>query len=154
MNVSVQYAKSFSDSAKGKAIAGKMFTDGCDVVYHAAGGTGTGVIEAAKEAGKWAIGVDRDQAYLAPDNVLTSALKNVNVAVEEVSKEYMAGQKIGGQTLEFGLTEGAVGIPEEHKNYSDEIYNAALKIADDIKAGTIKVPATEADYNTYVESLK
>lgn len=154
VKVSVQYAESFSDSAKGKAIAGKMFTDGCDVVYHAAGGTGTGVIEAAKEAGKWAIGVDRDQAYLAPDNVLTSALKNVNVAVEEVSKKYMAGQKIGGQTLEFGLTEGAVGIPEEHKNYSDEIYNAALKIADDIKAGTIKVPATEADYNTYVESLK
>ena len=137
VKVSVQYAESFSDSAKGKAIASKMFPDGCDVVYHAAGGTGTGVIEAAKEAGKWAIGVDRDQAYLAPDNVLTSALKNVNVAVEEVSKEYMAGQKIGGQTLEFGLTEGAVGIPEEHKNYSDEIYNAALKIADDIKANAM-----------------
>ena len=154
VKVSVQYAESFSDSAKGKAIASKMFTDGCDVVYHAAGGTGTGVIEAAKEAGKWAIGVDRDQAYLAPENVLTSALKNVNVAVEQVSREYMAGQKIGGQTLEFGLTEGAVGIPSEHANYSDEIYNAALKIAEDIKAGTITVPANEEEYNTYAATLK
>ena len=83
INVDVQYAESFSDASKGKAIANKMFSSGCDIVFHAAGGTGVGVIDAAKEANKFAIGVDRDQAYLAPDNVLTSALKLVNVAVEK-----------------------------------------------------------------------
>ena len=69
IDVVVQYAESFSDSAKGKAIASKMFSNGCDIVFHSAGGAGVGVIEAAKEAGKFAIGVDRDQLYLAPNNV-------------------------------------------------------------------------------------
>ena len=97
VTVSSQYAESFSDAAKGKSIANKMFTDGCDVIYHAAGATGTGVIEAAKEAGRFAIGVDRDQAYLAPKNVLTSSLKNVAVAVDIVSRQYILGRKIGGK---------------------------------------------------------
>ena len=59
---------------KGKAIATKMVSDGCDVIYHAAGGSGTGVIEARQEADKMGDRCDRDQAYLAPENVLTSAL--------------------------------------------------------------------------------
>ncbi len=67
--------ENFGDTAKGKAAAMQMFNDGADIVYHAAGQSGTGVIEAAKEVDKWAIGVDLDQNALAPDNVLTSALK-------------------------------------------------------------------------------
>lgn len=153
VTVSTQYAESFSDAAKGKSIANKMYTDGCDVVYHAAGGTGTGVIEAAKESGNWAIGVDRDQAYLAPDNVLTSSLKNVNVAVEDVSKRYIAGQEIGGRTMSYGMTEGAVGIPEDHPNFSDEIYDQAMEVEDLIRSGDIVAPGTEDDYNAFVASL-
>ena len=150
-----QYAESFSDAAKGKSIANKMFTsDGCDVVYHAAGGTGMGVIEAAKEAGKFAIGVDRDQAYLAPKNVLTSSLKNVNVAVDEVSRRMIIGQEIGGQNLSFGLAEDAVGIPENHENYSDEIYEQALEVGEQIKAGKIKPPASMKELKQYLETLK
>ena len=154
VTVTSQYAESFSDAAKGKSIANKMFTDGCDIVYHAAGGTGTGVIEAAKEAGKFAIGVDRDQAYLAPDNVLTSSLKNVDIAVDIVSRRHILGRKIGGKTLTFGLTEDAVGIPEHHENYSDEIYNAAIGIGEMIKNGEIDPPATERELEKYRESLK
>ena len=154
VKVTSQYAESFSDAAKGKSIANKMFTDGCDVVYHAAGGTGTGVIEAAKESGKFAIGVDRDQAYLAPDNVLTSSLKNVNVAVDLVSRRHIAGQEIGGQTMAFGLTDDAVGIPEHHENYSDEIYNAAIEIGEKIKQGEIDPPATKEELEAYKKSLK
>ena len=150
-----QYAESFSDAAKGKSIANKMFTsDGCDVVYHAAGGTGMGVIEAAKEANKFAIGVDRDQAYLAPKNVLTSSLKNVNVAVDEVSRRMIIGQEIGGQNLSFGLAEDAVGIPENHENYSDEIYEQALEVGEQIKAGKIKPPASMKELKQYLETLK
>ena len=154
VTVTSQYAESFSDAAKGKSIANKMFTDGCDIVYHAAGGTGTGVIEAAKEAGKFAIGVDRDQAYLAPDNVLTSSLKNVDVAVDIVSKRFILGRGIGGKTVSFGLTEDAVGIPAHHENYSDEIYNAAIAIGEDIKNGKIDPPATERELEKYTETLK
>ena len=154
VTVTSQYAESFSDAAKGKSIANKMFTDGCDIVYHAAGGTGTGVIEAAKEAGKYAIGVDRDQAYLAPDNVLTSSLKNVDVAVDIVSRQHIAGREIGGKNMGFGLTDDAVGIPEHHENYSDEIYNAAIEIGEQIKRGAIVPPATKQEFEAYKEALK
>ena len=142
IDISVQYAESFSDAAKGKAIATKMYSDGCDVIYHAAGGSGTGVIEAAKEADKWVIGVDRDQAYLAPENVLTSALKLVGKAVKEVSIEAMEGKTIGGQTLTFGLKEDCVGIPEEHGNMADGVYEDTLKVAESIKNGEL-VPPTK-----------
>ena len=154
VTVTSQYAESFSDAAKGKSIANKMFTDGCDIVYHAAGGTGTGVIEAAKEAGKFAIGVDRDQAYLAPKNVLTSSLKNVDIAVDLVSRQHIAGRKIGGKNMGFGLADDAVGIPVHHENYSDEIYNAAIEIGEQIKRGTIVPPATADELKAYKESLK
>ena len=137
ISVDVQYAESFSDASKGKAIAEKMFSSGCDIVFHAAGGAGVGVIEAAKEGNKLAIGVDRDQAYLAPDNVLTSALKLASVAVENVSKEAMNGTKIGGKTYTYGLKENAVGIPTENKNMDPEVYKAAMAIEDKIKDGTM-----------------
>ena len=154
VTVSSQYAESFSDAAKGKSIANKMFTDGCDIVYHAAGGTGTGVIEAAKEAGKFAIGVDRDQAYIAPKNVLTSSLKNVDIAVDLVSRQHILGRQIGGKTLSFGLTEDAVGIPEHHENYSDEIYNAAIEIGEMIKKGEIDPPGSQIEFEKYKETLQ
>jgi len=153
INVDVQYAESFSDASKGKAIANKMFSAGCDIVFHAAGGTGVGVIDAAKEAGKFAIGVDRDQSYLAPDNVLTSALKLVNVAVEKVSEEAMKGNKIGGKTYTYGLKEGAVGIPKENKNVKPEVYEAAIKLEEKIKDGSIVVPFDEKTYNEFKNKL-
>ena len=151
INVDVQYAESFSDASKGKAIANKMFSSGCDIVFHAAGGTGVGVIDAAKEANKFAIGVDRDQSYLAPDNVLTSALKLVNVAVEKLSTEALNGTKIGGKTYTYGLKEDAVGIPTENKNVDPEVYKAAIKLEDEIKAGKIVVPADEASYKEFIK---
>lgn len=154
ITVSTQWAESFSDSAKGKAIAQKMFSDGCDIVYHAAGGTGTGVIEAAKEANKFAIGVDRDQAYLAPDNVLTSALKLVGTAVEKVSTQALKGDKVGGQTITYGLKDGCVGIPTTNKNMDPAVYTATMAIQDKIIAGTITPPTTKAEYDTFVSGLK
>ena len=151
ITVDVQYAESFSDASKGKAIANKMFSSGCDIVFHAAGGVGVGVIEAAKEANKFAIGVDRDQAYLAPDNVLTSALKLASVAVENVSKEAMSGNKIGGKTYTYGLKENAVGIPTENKNMDPAVYKATMEVQDKIKNGTIVPPYNEQTYNDFLK---
>ena len=68
-------ANSYGDAAGGKAATINMYAQGADIVYHAAGGTGMGVIEAAAEQGKFAIGVDQDQNYLAPEAVLTSAVQ-------------------------------------------------------------------------------
>lgn len=149
ITVDVQYAESFSDASKGKAIANKMFSSGSDIVFHAAGGVGVGVIEAAKEANKFAIGVDRDQAYLAPDNVLTSALKLASVAVENLSKEAMNGTKIGGKTYTYGLKENAVGIPTENKNMDPAVYKAAMAVQDKIKDGSIVPPYNEETFNSF-----
>ncbi len=142
--------ESFQDSALGKATANKMFSDGCDIVFHAAGGSGIGVIEAAKEMSKWAIGVDLDQNYLAPDNVLTSALKNVNVATESVSAAILRGEDLGGKTVHFGLVEGGVGIaPTSDKHVPAEILEKTAAVEAKIVAGEIVVPKTAEEYQNF-----
>ncbi len=154
ITVDAQYAESFGDAAKGKAIATKMYSSGCDIVFHAAGNVGVGVIEAAKEANKYVIGVDRDQAYLAPKNVITSALKLVNQAVDLVSKEAMDGKEIGGKTYAYGLTENAVGIPEKHELIGDETYNAATALIAKIKDKTIVPPFNKDEFKKFEDTLK
>lgn len=153
INVKVQYAESFSDSAKGKAIAIKMFYDGCDTVFHAAGGVGVGVIEGAKETNNFAIGVDMDQSYLAPNNVLTSAIKNVGKAVDIISTKFMNGDHIGGQTFSYGLKEGCVGIPENNPNLDKRIYEDVLKIQDEIIGGKIFVPYDSDTFSKYSQTI-
>ncbi len=153
IRVSSQYVESFSDATKGKATASKMISDGCDVVFHAAGGAGVGVIEAAKEANKFAIGVDRDQAYLAPNNVLTSALKNVGKAVEIVSIDEMNGKEVGGQTLTYGLKEDCVGLPESNPNMDPAVYEAAMEVQQKIIDGQIVPPQDKASFDAYLKTL-
>ena len=99
------------------------------------------------------IGADRDQSYLAPEHVLTSSMKNVDVAAKRVSESYAMGEKTGGTVLSLGLTEGAVGIPAEHKNYRDEIYDAVLLVEDSIKSGQITAPATAEEYESFTENI-
>ena len=83
----LQYnANSFGDASAGKTAVNTMVTKGADVVFHAAGGTGLGVIDGCKENGIWAIGVDSDQSPLAPETILTSALKRVDNACYDATK--------------------------------------------------------------------
>lgn len=142
-----QYADSFSDPAKGKAIANQMFSYDCDIIYAAAGDTGNGVIEAAKEKNKWAIGVDRDQNYLAPDNVLTSAMKRVDVAVFDMAQKLKDGTLKGGETVVYGLESGGVGIaPTSDKHVPKEILDYVEEMKAKIASGEIKVPATAEEF--------
>ena len=153
ITVDVQYADSFNDEAKGKSIATRMFNDGSDIVFHAAGGVGKGVIEAAKELNKFAIGVDADQSGLAPKNVLTSALKKVDVAIYDLSKRLLSGEKLGGQTVVYTANEGAVGIPEynaETALYPEELHKKALDKLEEIKADKIVPPFNEEEWNKYI----
>ena len=147
-NVNVQYAGTFSDAAKGKSIANQMYGNGSDIILSAAGGTGLGAIESAKEQNKYAIGVDRDQSDLAPENVLTSALKRVNVGVYDIVKEFVEGKLKGGVEKVYGLKEDGVGIPESTKNLvSQDIIDYVNVMIEKVKSGEIKVPATEAEFN-------
>lgn len=150
IEVCTEYAGTFSDPAKGHELAAKMYADGCDIIFHAAGETGTGVIEEAAAEGKFVIGVDKDQSYLAPENVLTSALKYVNIAVCDVSEVFLEGEDIGGKTITFGLAEGAVGVSEDHSLYSDEIYDKMLDLAEQIRAGSLIPPSNSYEYEDFI----
>lgn len=151
IKVTVQYAESFVDAAKGKGIANKMYTSGCDIVFHAAGTAGLGVIEAAKDNGKWVIGVDMDQYHVAPEVVLTSAVKRVDEVIKLVSADYMNGETKGGQTLVYGLSDGAVGLPEENPNLSEEVYAKAMEVEKSIIAGDIEVPYNAETFEAFVK---
>lgn len=142
IDVKVAYSNNFGDPAIGLQMAKAMFEEGADIVYQVAGGTGLGVIQAAKETGHYAIGVDTDQDGLAPGNVLTSMIKRTDNAVETVVKDYAADKFPGGQTVTLGLREDGVGLSE--MKYTKDIVPADdLKKVADMKAkilsGDIKV---------------
>jgi basic membrane protein A and related proteins len=142
VQVKVAYSNNFGDPAIGLQMTKAMFEEGADIVYQVAGGTGMGVIQAAKEAGHYAIGVDTDQDGLAPGAVLTSMIKRTDVAVETVVKDYAAGKFEGGKTVTFGLKEDGVGL-SEMKHTKDIIPAAILEKVEtakqDILSGKIKV---------------
>lgn len=149
-----QYAESFTESAKGKSIAQKMYAGGADIIYHAAGGTGVGVIDAAKEMGKLAIGVDMDQSYLAPDNVLTSAIKRVDQAIADLTPKLLSGEIEGGQDIVLRLADGNyMGIPEGHDLMPDGVYEDALALVEKIKGGEVAVPSNKDEYEQFLATL-
>lgn len=146
--VQAQYANSFTDQAKGKAIANQMYSNGADIVFTCGGDVGTGAIEAAKENNKFAIGVDRDQSDLAPQNVLTSAIKRVDAGVFETVKSYVNGTFEGGTTTTYGLEENAVGVPDTTKNLvSQDILDLVEETITKLKNKEITVPKNEEEYN-------
>jgi basic membrane protein A len=150
-----QYAESFTDAAKGKSIAQKMIKDGCDVMFHAAGGAGVGMLEACNDAKVYSIGVDQDQAALFPeyDTIITSALKNVDVAVQTISTGLIDGTVEGGQNLVLGAADDAVGLAPTHDKLPDDVYEAALGLFDSIKAGDIEVPDSKDTLDAFVKAL-
>lgn len=158
IKVQVQYANSFSDQAAGKNIAERMYQQGADVVFHAAGGVGIGVIEAAKESNKWVIGVDRDQQAEAPDNMLVSTIKGVGDAVRLIVEEYQKGEFKGGDTVRFTLADGdAVSIAyADNGLVKDEIKEKVEQIKKDIIDGKIEVPQNkdEAISQGWIEEEK
>lgn len=149
--VVVRCANSFNDAALGKSIANQMHKDGIDVIFTAAGAVGTGAIEAAKENGKMAIGVDTDQNALAPDNVITSAVKNVDVSVIDLIGQMIDGNYKGGQVITNTLASGGVGIAKTtDKNVPADILKYVEEQAELVKSGEIKVPQNEKEYNEIV----
>ena len=134
----------FNDPAKAKVIAEGQYDQGADVVYHAAGGSGSGLFQAAVEKNKLAIGVDSDQYQTADATqqplILTSALKGVDTAVFNFIEDDASGKFTAGSER-FGLKEGGVGYATS--NPKIDAYKAKIEEAKAaIIAGTITVPTT------------
>jgi basic membrane protein A and related proteins len=132
----------WNDPARGGELAKAQFAKGADVVFAAAGGTGTGVYQAAKDSGKLAIGVDSNQNHLQPGTMLTSMLKRVDVAVLNVSKAHKPGVTV------LGLKEGGIDYAMDANN--DKLVSADMRkkveaTKADIISGKIKVADYMAD---------
>lgn len=140
-----QNMNSFSDSAAGKTAATSMITDGADVIFHAAGATGLGVIEACKENGIWAIGVDSDQSVLAPETIITSAMKRVDNACYDAAKSCLEGTLESGiQT--YDLSSAGVDIAPTTDNLPEDVIEAVEQVKEQIVSGEITVPNNQADF--------
>ena len=118
----------WNDPARGGELAKAQFAKGVDVVFAAAGGTGVGVYQAAKDGGKLAIGVDSNQNHLHPGTMLTSMVKRVDVAVYNSFKQHKPG------VTSLGLKEGGVDVAMDQHN--------AKLVTPEMKA---KVDAARAD---------
>ena len=138
----LQYnANNFGDIAGGSTAAKNMITNGADVIYHAAGGTGMGVIEACNEEGIWAIGVDTDQSPLAPDHVITSAMKRVDVASQDISKAVKAEEFTAGIHM-YDLSNGGVDLAPTRDHIPAEVLETVEAAKAAIIAGEKTVPTS------------
>ena len=140
----------FNDPVKGKEAALALYGQGADVVYHAAGGSGLGLFQAADELSTddqflWAIGVDRDQYNSVGDpvlqeHILTSMLKRVDVAVGASIEDFLTGNWTSGPEI-FDLASGGVGYSTSG-GFIDDISAQLDDLAEQITAGEIEVPET------------
>src|SRR5690606_6222345 len=146
--VVAQYAgvtpEAFRNPGKGKELALSQYGSGVNVIFHASGSTGLGVFEAARQAGKLAIGVDADQYDAAPGHVLTSMVKGVDVVVYDQVQRVQNGTFEGGIYI-YGLAENGVGYVYDERNRAlipDAVRARVEQLRDSIIAGQIAVPAT------------
>jgi basic membrane protein A and related proteins len=135
------YSQDFVDQAKCKEIALNQIGEGSQVVFAVAGQCGLGALDAAKEKNVQGIGVDADQGYVNP-NVMTSALKKVDVAAFETAKDVQEGSFKGGSDTVFDIKSGAVGLGKV--NAAGQPFEADVKkVQDQIVAGEISDIPTE-----------
>ena len=139
----------WNDPAKGAELTRSQIDRGADVVYHAAGGTGAGVIQAAADAGKLAIGVDSNQNGMAPGSVLTSMLKRVDVAAYNTFIDAYNGEFTSGVNI-LGVAEGGVDWALDENNASlitADIKDAVESARADILSGKVSVHDFMSDSN-------
>lgn len=148
--VLVNYTGSFDNVGTGKQVGQDLLQKGVDVIFHAAGSDGLGVIQAVKEAregGKaaYVIGVDSDQWHLAPKAVLTSMVKHVDLAVYEAVQDLVNGKFSGGDRT-LGLAEGGVALAPVRIDFPGKAEALAKveALRQRIVSGDIHVPTTPA----------
>ncbi|OXS78603.1 BMP family lipoprotein [Domibacillus enclensis] len=154
-DVTIEFAGAFDKADKGQQMASAMYSSGIDIIYHAAGGTGNGVFAEAKslketdpEKEVWVIGVDRDQVEEGKVTVngeemnvtLTSMVKRVDLAVQDVATKAMNDEFPGGEVIEYGLEADGVSIAPSQDNLSEESIAAVEEWTEKIKNGEVEVP--------------
>ncbi|AJA90204.1 membrane protein [Borreliella chilensis] len=156
IKVSIQYIGSFFDIEAGRSIATKMYSDGMDIIHHAAGLGGIGAIEVAKElgSGHYIIGVDEDQSYLAPDNIITSTTKDVGRSLNIFTSNYLKTNTFeGGKLINYGLKEGVVGFVRNPKMISFELEKEIESLSSKIINEEFIVPYNKESYEKFLKEF-
>ncbi|WP_421848444.1 BMP family lipoprotein [Marinomonas sp.] len=143
-NMTGSTAGAFNDPTKGSELAKSQFSQGVDVVFAAAGGTGLGVYQAAKDEGKYAIGVDSNQNHVQPGTMLTSMVKRVDEAAFKTYKDAAAGTWKSGLVV-LGLADGGVDWALDENNASLITPEMKAKVSD-IRAKIINGDIKVHDY--------
>lgn len=137
----VSWANTFEDPLKGKELAASLYQRDVDIIFQVANQTGLGVFEAAKEAKKYAIGVDVDQSPLAPQNIIASCLLDHGFATfDSISKAYKG--EFTNEQVYYGLAEGMPVIAINNELVPAEVLTELEKVQQDIIAGKIEIPKT------------
>lgn len=139
--VLIGYSQDFVASDKCKTVAENQISQGADVLFQVAGGCGLGTLKAADEAGKWGIGVDKDQ-YNDAKRVLTSAFKRVDAGVFAIAQQEKQGKFAGGKDTNFNLSNGGIGLGRINPAVPKASIATANKFKADIIAGRLKVPTS------------
>lgn len=149
------YTGSFNNMAAGKQVAQELIGKGADIIFHAAGADGMGVIDAVKEAraaGKnvYAIGVDSDQWHVAPGAILTSMMKHTDLAIYQAAKDLVEGKFAAGEQV-LGLKEGGVGMAEVRVEFPSkaEALQKVEALRQRVISGQLQVPAVQAELATF-----
>lgn len=139
----LQYnANAFGDIAGGNTAAKDMITNGADVIYHAAGGTGLGMINACEEEGIWAIGVDSDQAaVLGKDCIVASALKNTGAGCVAIAKDLKDGNFTAGEH-HYTLADGAIDIATTGDHIPADVMEKIEAVKEAVISGEKVVPTS------------
>ncbi|MEW9121527.1 MAG: BMP family ABC transporter substrate-binding protein [Thermotaleaceae bacterium] len=144
IKVETIFAGDFEDPAKGKESALALYSRGADIVFQVAGKTGEGVFEAAKEVGRFAIGVDSDQRYINPDVIVASMIKGVGLSIFETIERIQKGTLEAGKVYHYGIDENGVSLgygTSDMKQFVTEEMKAKLEeIQKKIVSGEITVP--------------
>ncbi len=150
IKIAVSYAGSFTDAAKGKELGLAQYRAGAALSFTAASQAGLGLLAAAKETGKYVLGVDSDQEAIfatsdpaIASKVVSSVLKNVDVSLLQAYDQYVEGKLAFGTSQTVGLAEGAVGLVETgnmQTTATPEILAAITAAKEKIASGDVKVP--------------
>lgn len=155
------YQGTFNDVAGGKNLAAGMYNKGVDIIFHAAGGVGVGVFNEAKERAEkgqkvWVVGVDTDQYEMGKISsgasvTLTSAMKRIDLAAYNNIDAKLNNKFPGGQVLTMSLKDNGVSLPDKNPNLSADTLTKVDQAKQDVLSGKVKVPATQADLDTFLK---
>ena len=153
VDVMVGFVGGFADTQTAKELALNMYHSGCDIVWEAAGGSGLGVFEAAKEVNLYAMGSDGYKNALDPDHILASSIRRLDLVLHQIILDAMAGNFEGGDHI-YGASDNAVEITTDGSNVTspDAVFTVVNQVTEKMAKGELVVPGSMEEVDQFIET--